>query len=117
MGTRWVRVAITATIGFVVLLAWSPSAQAAFGLTDLTAEPGDPAAGANSDFNIALQITDPGSDLKKLKAGRPVKRFAALLAEGAVQPGKGLSGHAKLRFKLKVRDVAGKRTKLTVRAK
>ena len=60
---RWVRVAITAAIGVVALLAWSPSAQAAFGLTE------------------------------------------------------GLSGHAKLRFKLKLRDTAGKRTKLTVRAK
>ncbi len=46
-----------------------------------------------------------------------MKKFAAKLADGAVQPGKGLSGHAKLRFKLKLRDTAGKRTKLTVRAK
>jgi hypothetical protein len=68
---RWVRVAITAAIGVVALLALSPSAQAAFGLTDLTAEPSDPAAGANSDFNIALQITDPGSDLKDLTIHLP----------------------------------------------
>ena len=68
---RWVRVAITAAIGVVALLAWSPSAQAAFGLTDLTAEPSNPAAGANSDFTIALQITDPGSDLKDLTIHLP----------------------------------------------
>ena len=55
--------------------------------------------------------------LLKLRASKPVKKFAALLAEGAVQPGHGLGGHAKLRFKVKLRDATGKRTKLTVRAK
>ena len=56
-----VRAAIAAAIGVVALLAWSPSANAAFGLTDLTAEPSDQAAGANSDLDIGLQITVPAA--------------------------------------------------------
>jgi hypothetical protein len=53
----------------------------------------------------------------KLKASKPAKRFAAKIAHGALQPGQGLGAHSKLKFKLKLRDAAGKTTKLTIRAK
>jgi len=63
--------AIAVAIGAFALLIFGAPAQAAFGLTDLTAEPADTAAGANSDFNISLQITDPGADLKDLTIHLP----------------------------------------------
>jgi hypothetical protein len=52
-----------------------------------------------------------------LRARKPAKRLRAKFAHGALEPGKGLHAGKRLRFKLAVRDAAGKTTRLTVRAK
>jgi hypothetical protein len=53
----------------------------------------------------------------KLTAGKAAKRLRAKVADGALQPGKGLKPNARLKFKVKVRDASGKTTRLTVRSK
>jgi hypothetical protein len=52
-----------------------------------------------------------------IKARKPTQRLRGKVAKGALVPGKGLKAAKGLKFKFSVRDVAGKTTKLTVRAK
>jgi hypothetical protein len=52
-----------------------------------------------------------------IKSRKAAKRIRAKLADGALVPGKGPGAKKRLRFRLSVRDAAGKTTKLTVRAK
>jgi hypothetical protein len=63
-----------------------------------------------------VKVKHTGRSLK-LSAKPAAKAFAAKFAGGALKAGKGLRKGAKLKFKLKIRDAAGKTTKLTVRAK
>jgi hypothetical protein len=46
--------------------AFAPAANAAFGITNLSAQPANTAAGANSDFSISFDLQDPGAQLKNL---------------------------------------------------
>ena len=49
--------ALSAVLAIVASLAVAPSAQAAFGLSDLSAQPTDTSAGAHSDFVIKLNFS------------------------------------------------------------
>ena len=53
------------------MLVAAPSANAAFGLADLSAQPANGSAGANSDFTISLTVQDPAADLKDLTIHLP----------------------------------------------
>ena len=52
-----------------------------------------------------------------IKPRKPAKKLRGKVAGGALVPGAGLKPGKRLRFKLSVRDAAGRTTKLTVRAK
>ena len=49
-----------------MLAAAAPAANAAFGITNVSAQPAKPAAGANSDFSISFDVQDPGAQMKDL---------------------------------------------------
>ena len=53
------------------MLVAAPSANAAFGLAGLSAQPANGSAGANSDFTISLTVQDPAADLKDLTIHLP----------------------------------------------
>ncbi len=68
----WTRAQILAGIGAVAgLLVAAPAANAAFGLTNLSATPASSSAGANTDFTIDLTIQEPSHDLKDLTIHLP----------------------------------------------
>ena len=68
------RIIGTAVLGVLALCLWlvpASSAQAAFGLTGLTAKPSNLAAGANSNFNIHIGFSDPSDQVKDLTVHLP----------------------------------------------
>jgi hypothetical protein len=65
------RVAIAGAFAAFGLLFVAPAAEAAFGLTNLSANPASTAAGANTNFTISLDVQDPSADLKDLTIHLP----------------------------------------------
>ena len=65
------RMLLAAIAAAVWLCFAAPQALAAFGLTNLSAAPASPQAGANSDFSIALTIEEPSHDLRDLTIHLP----------------------------------------------
>lgn len=53
------------------LLVGAPAANAAFGLTNLSATPASTSAGANTNVTIGLDVVDPAADLKDLTIHLP----------------------------------------------
>lgn len=76
---------------------------------------------AGKDFDRGASVhkvsVAHGPRTLKLRASKPAKSFKGKFSGGALEPGKGLRPNSKLKFKLKIRDAAGKTTKLTVRAR
>ena len=62
---------LLASLGVLGLLAFAPSAQAAFGLEGLVAAPANTDAGAHSDFHTHLEVTSPGDQLRDLTVSLP----------------------------------------------
>jgi hypothetical protein len=71
---RWRRrIGAAGAAGLVasLCLALAPTAQAALGLQDLSAQPANLAAGANSDVNIHIGFSDPADQVKDLTVHLP----------------------------------------------
>jgi hypothetical protein len=77
------------------------------------------AAGKDFDRGASVRKVSVAHSARKLKlrASKPARKFRGKFANGALEPGRGLDPSDKLRFKLKIRDAAGKTTKLRVKAK
>ncbi len=63
--------AIAFAVAIAAFLIAAPTANAAFGLSAVSAKPANNAAGANSNFTVSFDVTDPGAQLKKLVVHLP----------------------------------------------
>ncbi|MDP9189199.1 MAG: hypothetical protein M3O25_08115, partial [Actinomycetota bacterium] len=68
--TRRLTAALAVTAAGIAALVAAPSALA-IGFTGLSTTPASTQAGANSNFNIHLEFTSPGDDVKNLRIGLP----------------------------------------------
>ncbi|MCB0875423.1 MAG: hypothetical protein R2718_04790 [Solirubrobacterales bacterium] len=60
---------LAATIAIALIAA--PAASAAFGISQFSAQPASKAAGANSDFSVSFDVSDPGAGLRDLTVHLP----------------------------------------------
>lgn len=81
------RAAIATAIAMFAMLVGAPAASAAFSLENLSATPASPAAGANSDFSISLDVEDANADLKDLTIHLPPGLVGNPLATPNLQRG------------------------------
>jgi hypothetical protein len=70
-GAKRRAIAPVASALVAAALLAAPTAAQAIGLQNLSSQPVDTQAGANADYNIHIQFTNPGDDVKDVTIGLP----------------------------------------------